>query len=408
MQLSNVSFLVVEDHAVQRQLLMQILANLGATSIQGAEDGNTALRVMRESRPPIDIVITDLSMPGMDGMELIRHVSESGSEVSIILSSALETKLLASVANMAQAYKVKLLGVVAKPASAVKLSPLIQQYLNAASPGRPAQATDCTLAEFADALHARQFEPLFEPIVSLANLQVKGLQAVPHWRHPTRGLIAAPAFLPAMQAYGLGDDLVWMMLRKSAAQSRVWKEAGLNLQVFVSLALASLTDLQLASKVESIVLEEGAAPGRLVLGVAENAVDFTSPRALENMVRLRVQGFELAVDEFGSGNTAADQLARVAFNGLKIRRDSVSGTGKVRPLWSGLALALDTAEQLKLLAVADGIATADDWNLLQEWRCHLGQGPLISKPLHAESIPEWLRHWPPKARRGVWTPMPVL
>ncbi|HWI78896.1 MAG TPA: EAL domain-containing response regulator [Ramlibacter sp.] len=399
-------FLVVEDHDVQRRFLMQILANLGAPSVQGAEDGHAALGILGRADQPIDIMITDLSMPGMDGMELIRHVSEGGSGVSIILSSSLEPQLLVSVATMAQAYNVKLLGVMNKPPSAVKLSPLIQQYIAA----KGASSGDCgefTLAEIAEAFAGDAFEPFFQPIVSLANLRVKGFEAIPYWQHPQRGPVPADVFLPAIKTYGLGDDLVWSMLRKCAAHCRPWRHAGLSVKLFLKLALGSLTDPHLAGKIEKVVLEEGAQPGELVLGIVENAVDVSAARALENMVRLRVHGFDLAIDEFGTGSIGADQLARVAFNELKISRTLV-GKGKAKPLWAGLAAALDMAEQLKLLAVADGIATPDDWNLLQEWKCHFGQGPLISRPLEAGSIPGWLKRWPPKPQRGVWTPAPVL
>jgi EAL domain-containing protein (putative c-di-GMP-specific phosphodiesterase class I)/CheY-like chemotaxis protein len=407
LQISGVRFLVVEDHELQRRALMQILANLGAKLVEGAEDGHTALGVLRQAGRPVDIIITDLSMPGMDGMELIRHVSEGASGASIILSSALEPKVLASVANMAQAYKVKLLGVMNKPASAVKLAPLIQQYLAPQGPARPADPQPFTLAEIAEAFARGEFEPLYEPTVSLADLKVKGFQAVPCWSHPARGPTPAEAFRPALKAYGLGDELVWAMLRKTAAQCRAWKDGGLNLKVSLNLAFRSLTDMHLASKIKEVVLEEGAEPAQLVLGIGENAVDVSSPRALENMVRLRVHGFELAIDEFGTGSMAVDQLAQVAFNELKISRSFVSGKGKVKPMWTGLAAALDTARHLNLLAVADGITTPDDWNLLQELRCHLGQGPLISRPLGGASVAQWLTQWPPKAQRGVWTPAPV-
>jgi EAL domain-containing protein (putative c-di-GMP-specific phosphodiesterase class I) len=404
LQLSTVRFLVVEDHDVQRRLLIQILSNLGAVSIQDAEDGHAALRVMRDAGQPIDIMVTDLSMPGMDGIELIRHIGEGGSGVSLILTSALEPRLLASVANMAQAYKVKLLGMVKKPASAAKLAPLIVKYLADKAPPRLGDDKELAFAEIADAFVKDEFEPHYEPTVSLTDLKVKGLQAVPVWRHPVRGLLPAQVFMPAVKACGLGDDLVWLMLRKCAAQSAAWKKKGLELRVAVNLALGSLADLQLASRVEKVVLDEGAEAGSLMLGIGEEAVDVASARALENMVRLRVLGFELAIDEFGTGSMAVDQLARVAFNALKISRNFVSANPKARPLWAGLAAALDTAQQLKLEAVADGIATPDDWNLLQELQCHLGQGPLISPPVPGESVAQWLQTWPPRAQRGVWTP----
>jgi EAL domain-containing protein (putative c-di-GMP-specific phosphodiesterase class I) len=197
------------------------------------------------------------------------------------------------------------------------------------------------------------------------------------------------------------------MLRKCAAQSAAWKADGLNLKVAVNLALASLADLDLSSRIEQIVRAEGAEPGNLVLGVQEAAVDAAPARALENLVRLRVLGFELAIDEFGTGHMAADRLGRVAFNALKISRDFVHTKGNNEPLWGGLAMALDTADRLKLVAVADGITTPDDWNLLQEFRCPLGQGPLISQPLPGDAVAQWLESWPPAARRGVWTPAPM-
>jgi EAL domain-containing protein (putative c-di-GMP-specific phosphodiesterase class I)/CheY-like chemotaxis protein len=406
LQLSSVRFLVVEDHDVQRRLLIQILANLGAVSIEEAGDGHAALHVMREAVRPIDVMITDLSMPGMDGIELIRHVGEAGSGISVILTSALEPRLLASVANMAQAYSVKLLGMLKKPPSAVKLAPLIEQYLADKDSARFV-AHEQKIAAFAEAFVRDEFEPYYEPTVSLATLEVKGVQAVPVWRHPDKGLLHAGAFVAALKSFGLGDELVLTMLRKCAAQSAAWKARGLNVKVAVNLTLGSLADLELASRIEQIVRGQGAEPGNLVLGVPEAAVDVAPARALENLVRLRVLGFELAIDEFGTGHMAADQVSRIAFNALKISRTFVQTKGRTEPPWMGLAVAIDVAEKLKLAAVADGIATPDDWNLLQELHCEQGQGPLISDPLPGADVPAWLRTWPPPARRGVWTPAPM-
>ncbi|HSH89875.1 MAG TPA: EAL domain-containing response regulator [Ramlibacter sp.] len=408
MQLSTVRFLVVEDHDVQRRLLVQILSNLGAVLVQDAEDGHAALRIIGEADPPIDIMITDLSMPGMDGIELVRHVGEGASGVSIILTSALEPRLLASVANMAQAYNVKVLGMLKKPPSAVKLAPLIQQYLAAKAAPAGDATEELTLSAIAGAFVRDEFEPHFEPTVSLSTLDVEGMHAVPAWRHPERGLLQADEFMPAVKSFGLADDIVWMMLRKCAAQAAAWKAAGLGLKVAVPLSLESLADLELAGRVEKVVLREGAQPGNIVLGIGKTAVDEASARALENMVRLRMLGFELAVDEFGTGSMATDQLARVAFNSLKFDRNfGKASSNSTRP-WADLAVALEAAEQLKLLAVAHGIATPDDWNLLQELQCELGQGPLISGPMPGPAVAQWLESWPPKPQRGVWTPMPMM
>ena len=75
-------------------MLVQLLNSLGAQAVHSAEDGHAALQVIRDPDRPVDIVVSDLAMPGMDGMEFIRHLSDTGAKVSLILASALKKNLL--------------------------------------------------------------------------------------------------------------------------------------------------------------------------------------------------------------------------------------------------------------------------------------------------------------------------
>ena len=128
MPFQDLSFLVVEDHQFQRQCLVQLLERLGARTVDSAQDGQAALKLIADCDHPIDIVVCDVTMPGMDGMEFVRHWSERGDPTALILMSAIEPDLLATVANMALAYNVRLLGVVAKPATEAKLMPLLEHH----------------------------------------------------------------------------------------------------------------------------------------------------------------------------------------------------------------------------------------------------------------------------------------
>ena len=94
------SFLVVEDHEFQRNMLVKMLEGLGARSVHSAADGREALKVLAAVTPQPDIILTDLNMPGMDGIEFIRHVGLAQSDTSMIVVSALQRNLLASVATM--------------------------------------------------------------------------------------------------------------------------------------------------------------------------------------------------------------------------------------------------------------------------------------------------------------------
>ena len=97
MKIADIHFLVAEDHDFQRRMLAGMLVRLGAQHVIEAADGRAAFEVMQVLTQPVDIIICDLDMPGMDGMEFIRHVGESGVAVSMILSSTHDRSLIDSV-----------------------------------------------------------------------------------------------------------------------------------------------------------------------------------------------------------------------------------------------------------------------------------------------------------------------
>lgn len=392
MPCSGLKFLVVEDHEFQRRALVRILRTLGAEAVHRAEDGRSAFKVLSDPDRPIDIIISDLSMPGMDGMEFVRHLSESGSRVSLILTSALEPNLLASIANMARAYKVNLLGVMSKPPSAVKLVRLVEIHRMGTEPA--SLEAQFSLEDIADAWTHNEFEPWFEPKVDLVTGAVRGLHATARWRHPAIGVLEDEAFMPSVRARGLNDDLVWLMLQKSAAHCRQLQLKGFELEVSVSLSLQALTDVNIASRVTQIAQKENLDPRLIVLSVSEKALDTDLAKALENLARLRVDGFGLAIDDFGSGLMAVEQLSLVAFTELKIDSSLVTGAKVDESARAGLAIGIELANQLKLKTVAAGIRSKDEWKLLHEWGCELGQGPFISAPLPSDAVPSWLRSWP--------------
>lgn len=128
MHIAELRFLAVEDHEFQRGVLLRILAGLGATKVEVAADGREALKIVMAPDTPIDIIISDLDMPGMDGMEFMRHLGESGIPVAIILASGLEGLLLESAEKMTRDCGVRVLGVIEKPITPAKLDVLIRNH----------------------------------------------------------------------------------------------------------------------------------------------------------------------------------------------------------------------------------------------------------------------------------------
>jgi EAL domain-containing protein (putative c-di-GMP-specific phosphodiesterase class I) len=393
MPCTNLRFLVVEDHPFQRDMLVRMLLSLGAAAAHEAADGAAALEVLRDATRPIDIVVSDLSMPGMDGLEFVRRLSEDCDPVSLILTSALDRTLLASVANMARAYGVNLLGVIDKPPSAVKLTPLVAKH-SAVRAGSmtPATTTGFSAEAVAGAWKRDEFEPWFEPIADLRTGAIVGMTAVPRWRNPGLGILLPEAFLPSLKARGLADNLGWLMLQKSMAECRRWREAGHKLDVTVSLAFDSLTAPELPASVEEMLVAQHLDAGSVVLAVGEDVLRADVPRTLENLARLRVKGFGLLLDDFGSSWMVLEHLALIAFTHLKIKGDFVNGEHGESDL-AGIAVGLELATQLRIPAIAGGVVSQDKWTLVRDWDCRFAQGPFISAPLESGAVLPWLATW---------------
>jgi EAL domain-containing protein (putative c-di-GMP-specific phosphodiesterase class I)/ActR/RegA family two-component response regulator len=395
MEISELTFLVAEDHDFQRRTLVRMLTSLGARRVLEAADGRAALAAFREATEPVHIMICDLDMPEMDGMELIRRVGEAGSHVSVILASALDRHLVASVETMTTAYGMNLLGAIEKPATPEKLRDLIARH-GAPAPGRtggaPGTATVSTDDVMAG-LRAGQFEPFFQPKVELSTRTVIGAEALARWRHPERGIVPPGAFVSALEAAGQVDALTWMMLEKSAAVAARWWAEGERLSISVNLSIASLSDPTIADRVTDVVRRQGVDPKAMILEITETAAMTNVGPSLENLARLRVKGFGLSIDDYGTGYSSMQQLARIPFTELKLDQGFVGNCATHAQHRAIVESSLDMARRLRLKTVAEGVETQAGWDLLRELGCELGQGYFISRPLPADDFLRWAGEW---------------
>jgi EAL domain-containing protein (putative c-di-GMP-specific phosphodiesterase class I)/FixJ family two-component response regulator len=393
MNIGEIAFLVAEDNEFQRTVVVRLLERLGARKVHQAADGQSALAIVEDPACLVNIVISDLDMPGMDGMEFIRRLGQIKANVAVILASSLDRELLRSIETMTEAYGVELLGVIEKPLTPGKLDPLIGAYLPASAAARAGPAAVHGLEEIRDALHDAQFEPFFQPKVDFATRQIVGAEALARWRHPEQGILAPYTFIPQMEESGLVDDLTWLMVSQAAASCNAWRSAGLQATVSVNLSLKSLGDTRLAERITELVRTQALAPKYMVLEITESAATTDLGKALENLARLRMKGFELSIDDYGTGYSSMQQLTRIAFTELKIDKSFVAGAGSKKSTKALLESSLEIARRFKLRAVAEGVETQDDWNLLRELSCDLAQGYLLAKPMEGEAFLPWAISW---------------
>ena len=381
---AGLRFLVVEDQGFQRWTLEQMLRGMGADEVLAAENGERALEIIRATHPPIDVIVTDLKMPGMDGIEFIRHVGEAISSASFLLVSEQDPSLLASVAAMTEAYGVRLLQALRKPVTRQKLAAAIARVREPAAAAEAKHAF--SLREIDSGIRNREFVPYFQAKVSLATGAVEGAEALARWRHPQLGLVFPSSFVHVLESNGKMDAMTLSMLEQSAIACRGWRERGLATTVSVTVSLTSLADVGLTDRLDNVVSLHGLEPTDFVLEVTETAATSHLAHVLENLSRLRMKGFGLSIDDYGTGYASMQQLARVPFTELKIDRSfvqSAAGGGSARAM---LESSLEIAAKLRISAVAEGIANEEQLQLLRSLGCPLGQGNYLAEPMAADDF----------------------
>ena len=129
---SELQVMVVEDHGFQRRIALRLLSELGIERVLEGADGLHALEVLRKQATPPDVVLVDLDMPGMDGIECIGHIAQERLARAVVVVSALDPALLNTVQTMARAYGLRVLGSVEKPLTRDKLEATLNRFEDSA------------------------------------------------------------------------------------------------------------------------------------------------------------------------------------------------------------------------------------------------------------------------------------
>jgi EAL domain-containing protein (putative c-di-GMP-specific phosphodiesterase class I) len=387
---NNLIALVVEDDRFQRRTVARMLRSLGLREVREAGDGREALESMRNGAP-VDLVVCDLDMPAMDGMEFIRHLGQGNCAASVVISSARDRSLVVSVEKMALAYGVQLLGLMEKPVTLAGLEDLLAKHGGTEPRLKQLARGEVTyqLDEILAGMRQRQFVTFYQPQISLATGHMIGMEALTRWRHPRHGLVMPGAFIGALELSGDIDELTIGLLDDAARACRTLRERGVTQTVSVNLSLVSLTDTMMAERITQIVLGAGLDPGHMMLEITETAAMTQVAPALENLARLRMRGFGLSVDDYGTGFASLQQMMRVPFTELKIDRSFVTGCAADAASRIVVESCVQMARKLGMKTVAEGVETNADLAEVKAAGCDIAQGYFIARPMELEAMAEF-------------------
>lgn len=385
--------LVVEDDDFQRALLVQMLSLTGISKISEARNGKEAIvRIEKNQDAPVDIILTDLNMPEMDGLEFLRRLSNIEHNFSLIIITGLGGKLLASAASMAKALNIKIIDVLEKPVALEDLKKCLARHNHIENNLNQAKETvqNFSLNSIQKGIQDGQFKAFYQPQVDIKTGKLVGAEALVRWIHPDHKTIPPISFIPILERDGEIDPLTFKMLEQGAIFCRDIRENNFDITISVNLSLASLDNEGFADKIFELISKIGLDPKHLVLEISETAAMSNVVLASENLARLCMHGFPLSIDDYGTGFSNIEQLVRIACSELKIDRSFVSGFTHDESLRTILETSIDMAHRLGLRVVAEGVETQQEYDALMKIKCDVAQGYFIEKALPENRFREFI------------------
>lgn len=385
--------LLVDDDEFVLDFVEDMLHGLGVKSVSRSLDGNAALAAVDGAIRPLQLLICDLNMPGMDGIEFLRHLADRGFEGGVILSSGSDKRVIKTVESLVQAHKLRFLGTLQKPVEEAALLTALINFTGLEPKANYGPIQELSPEEIRAGLDAGQMETFFQPKVTVADRRVVGAECLVRWRHPERGLIQPAAFISVAEEHGLIDDLTMAVFHKAMGHLKEWTRLGHDLKVSVNVSMDNLDRLDLPEVFADIVRQAGVETGRVILEMTESRLMSNIVTSLEIITRLRLKGFDLSIDDFGTGYSSMEKLKQLPFTELKVDRSFVCGATRDSVARAILESSVQMGHALGMSVVAEGAETQEDWDLLVAVGCDEVQGYFVARPMPAEDFIAWKTRW---------------
>ncbi|MFI5243958.1 MAG: EAL domain-containing protein [Gemmatimonadales bacterium] len=394
----SLSVLIVDDQSHVRKWVRQVLKRAGVVQMNEAADGAEALAAVTQPGARFDLIICDLRMPGHDGVETIRAFAALGLESAIAIMSVEDERMIETAAALVEAQGLHLLGTIAKPLTPEKLEALFSK-LREVAPRRLGDGVMAPEGDLANAFIREELRLVYQPKISMRTGEFSGVESFVRWKHPSLGLLGPASFVPLMErSDDFSASLADFTLRESIACVGRWNEAGRELRMAINLTARPFDRLDFPDRVSAMCLEYGVAPERITLELTETYVARDAVRLIDVAARLRLRGFTLSIDNFGTGQSGVSKLRKLPFNELKIDRQFVDGCSQSASQHSVVEASLALARSLQMISVAEGVQHRPDWDLLNQLGCDVAQGYFIARPMSEEGLEAWAMQWMMRAR----------
>jgi diguanylate cyclase (GGDEF)-like protein len=256
------------------------------------------------------------------------------------------------------------------------------------------------ISELRQAVDRNELRLYLQPKLALEDRRVVGAEALVRWQHPQRGLVPPVQFIPFAEQTGFIRLLTMWVFEEAARHWLALADEGLQLRLSVNLSTRDLLDLDLPHKFGALLARHGVPAAAFCLEITESAIMDDPQRALATLDALSAMGFKLSIDDFGTGYSSLAYLKRLPVDELKIDQSFVRNMQSDRNDAMIVRSTIDLAHNLGIMVVAEGVETAEAWNLLRDLKCDQAQGYHMGRPMPVGEFSAWSTGWGMRRQAG--------
>ena len=375
------SVLIIDDDPTQVAILQAYFASLNVADIKGTTNPSEALNYINNKQNEIDLIVSDLQMPEMDGLEFLRHLNAMQYIGKLAIISGVKSDLLDHASRLAKMHRLNIIGHVPKP---VTKNSLDNVFLKEAEESRIPVKTDqyfITQSDFSKAMDKNEIEPYFQPKVDVKTGKIIGAEALVRWNKPGVGFISPEVLINFAENNGRIEELTFYLFNKTLKSSQDFLAFDPKQVFATNLSPNMARNLALPDQLLSRIKAHGLKPESFSFEVTENNVLNLDTTTLEVLSRLRILEFDVAIDDFGTGSSNIQTLRDFPYSELKIDRAFVSNA--ISDVFSRetVRAAVSLSHDRGMKIVAEGIEDVKTFAFVREQGIEYAQGYLFSKAL---------------------------
>ncbi len=381
--------LVIDDEIDVGEFVSAAAQNMGFDCTV-TTDAKTFLEKLT---PDTTLILLDLMMPEMDGIEMLRMLGERRHTAGIVLMSGSGKRIMESAGQLAQMLGLSVAGHLQKPFRLAELEEVFQKQAEreALPVTKKSPRTVIQREELCRAIERDEFVLHYQPQIDIATGRVIGVEALARWQHPERGLIFPDSFIGRMEELGVIDQLGWIVASRGMSEVGQFTNGdGKVPMLSLNASVYSLHDLKFPDRIEALAEKHGVSPTNLTIEITETGLIKELSNTLDILTRLRMKQVKLSIDDFGTGYAMMQQLKNIPATELKIDRSFVEEMCSSDRDRIMIQKTIEMGHELGMQVIAEGVETQEQLDLLRLKGCDSAQGYLFSRPLPVKETVRWL------------------